>query len=385
MNAEIVRNPGRVGGSAPYDPFAIDFELPIALEATEPPEVKKGRRDDVRLMVSFNDDDTVIHSQFRELPTFLDPGDLLLINTSGTMNAALPATRSDGTGLLAHLSTRLLSGLWTVELRRPAERGSTPFLNGIAGERLELPDGGSLTILVPHSGPTMILGTKSQGTEKKGETGHRLWIASLELPTTTDEYLTEHGSPIRYHYVDREWPGSYYQTVYATERGSAEMPSAGRAFTPELITRLVASGIRIAPLLLHTGVASLEAHEPPYEEFYRVPTETAQLVNIARRSGRRVIGIGTTAVRAIETVTDDGGTTHPGQGWTDLVITPERGMRAVTGILTGFHEPKASHLAMLAALTGRDHLRHAYSEALRQGYLWHEFGDLHLILPGRPA
>jgi S-adenosylmethionine:tRNA ribosyltransferase-isomerase len=163
--------------------------------------------------------------------------------------------------------------------------------------------------------------------------------------------------------------------------GSAEMPSAGRAFTPELITRLVARGVQVAPLLLHTGVASLEEHEPPYEEFYRVPLETARRVNAARAAGKRVVAVGTTVVRALESVTDEEGGTHPGEGWTPLVVTPERGIRAVHGMLTGLHEPRASHLAMLEALAGRRHLEVAYAEALTAQYLWHEFGDLHLILP----
>ena len=159
------------------------------------------------------------------------------------------------------------------------------------------------------------------------------------------------------------------------------MPSAGRAFTPELITSLVAAGVQVLPLLLHTGVASLEAHEPPYEEFYRVPAQTARQVTAARRNGQRIIAVGTTVVRALETVTDERGETHPGSGWTDIVITPQRGVRAVNGLLTGLHEPQATHLAMLAALAGRNHLRLAYGHALRKEYLWHEFGDLHLLIP----
>jgi S-adenosylmethionine:tRNA ribosyltransferase-isomerase len=159
------------------------------------------------------------------------------------------------------------------------------------------------------------------------------------------------------------------------------MPSAGRAFTPELITRLVAKGIVIAPLLLHTGVASLEEHEPPYEEFYRVPLETARLVNMARAAGKRVIAVGTTVVRALESVTGRAGVTHPGEGWTELVVTPQRGMRAVNAMLTGLHEPRATHIAMLEALCGMEHLKVTYQEALRERYLWHEFGDLHLIVP----
>jgi S-adenosylmethionine:tRNA ribosyltransferase-isomerase len=179
--------------------------------------------------------------------------------------------------------------------------------------------------------------------------------------------------------------------VYATEVGSAEMPSAGRAFTPELITRLVARGVQILPLVLHTGVASLEDDEPPYEEFYRVSPETAAAINAARMAGRRIVAVGTTVVRALETVTDGDGITHPGEGWTDLYITPERGIRSVNAMLTGLHEPRSTHLSMLEALTtsasvcplataSRKHLEIAYSEALHRGYLWHEFGDLHLIL-----
>ncbi len=163
--------------------------------------------------------------------------------------------------------------------------------------------------------------------------------------------------------------------------GSAEMPSAGRPFTPELLTQLMARGVHVVPLILHTGVASPEGHEPPYEEFYRVPVEAARTVNMARTAGKRVVAVGTTVVRALETVADGEGAVHPGQGWTRLVITPQRGLRVVDGLLTGLHEPRITHLAMLEALTGPYHLQVAYAEAIQRGYLWHEFGDLHLILP----
>ena len=222
----------------------------------------------------------------------------------------------------------------------------------------------------PHPG--------SFGAVMPGRT--RLWIARLHLPCPWQEYLERFGAPIRYKYVAQPWPADSYQNVYATEPGSAEMPSAGRAFTPELITRLVARGIQVAPLILHTGVASLEDHEPPYEEYYRVPDSTARLVEATRAAGGRVVAVGTTVVRALETITDEMGRLHPGEGWTELVITPSRGLRAVNAMLTGLHEPKATHLAMLEALAGREHLKLTYAEALRQGYLWHEFGDLHLIL-----
>ncbi|MBA3469707.1 MAG: S-adenosylmethionine:tRNA ribosyltransferase-isomerase [Herpetosiphonaceae bacterium] len=351
----------------------LNFALPPALEASAPPEARGLRRDQVRLMVSHYTDDTVIHTRFTAIDEFLQPGDVLAINTSGTLNAALPAARADGTELELHLSTHLPADLWIVEVRQPAAVATAPFRHAQAGETLTLAAGATATLHTPYR--------SDRAAPDAGAAGVRLWIATLDLPMPLLTYLEIHGFPIRYGYVKAPWPTEYYQTVYATEPGSAEMPSAGRAFTSELITRLVARGVQIAPLLLHTGVASLEDHEPPYEEWYRVPPTTAALVNAARAEGRRVIAVGTTAIRALETVTDAGGSTHPGEGWTRLVITPERGLRAVDGLLSGLHEPRASHLAMLEALTGRAHLRFTYAQALQQGYLWHEFGDLHLLLP----
>lgn len=373
----------------------FDFMLPAELEAGEPPEARGLARDEVRLMISYRTGNRVIHTQFRELGAYLEAGDLLVINTSGTLNAALNAVRADGIRCELHLSTHLPADLWIVEVRLPSEAGTKPFYDAGVGETLQLPGGATATLHVPYA----------RGGAGRGETGRgqasslqyrrkkrvldegskaaspRLWIATLQLPDPLQDYLIRYGFPIRYGYVKQQWPVSYYQTVYATEPGSAEMPSAGRAFTSELITQLVAHGVQVAPLILHTGVASLEDHEPPYEEFYHVPLETARLVNAAHRAGKRVIAVGTTVVRALETVTGAGGTTYPGEGWTGLVITPQRGMRAVNAMLTGLHEPYASHLAMLEALCGLEHLKITYQEALREGYLWHEFGDLHLILP----
>lgn len=349
----------------------FDFVLPPELEAHEPPEARGLARDDVRLLVSSRADDRVRHAHFRDLPDFLHAGDVLVINTSGTLNAAVLAARVDGTMVELHLSTRLPGDLWAVELRTPGEGGSAPLFTGRAGETLRLPSGGAVTLLTPYRPDQRAV----------PDAPVRLWIATLAVPEPLPAYLERHGFPIRYHYVDAAWPLPYYQTVYATEPGSAEMPSAGRAFTAELITRLVARGIQIAPLILHTGVASLEAHEPPYEEFYRVPVETAVAVNAARAHGRRVIAVGTTVVRALETVADADGATHPGEGWTTLIVTPQRGVHVVDALLTGFHEPQASHLAMLEALASRDHLHVVYDEAIRERYLWHEFGDLHLLLP----
>ncbi|HEX6385566.1 MAG TPA: S-adenosylmethionine:tRNA ribosyltransferase-isomerase [Anaerolineae bacterium] len=381
-------------------PLPLEFQLPTELEASEPPEARGLTRDQVRLMVSHYGSNRIVHTRFRDVVRFLDAGDVVVVNTSGTMNAAVTAIRGDGTALELHLSTRLPADLWSVELRRPVGNATEPFHEGQAGEVLALPGGGSVTLHTPYNPAQRVArpetghskletgyngGVGGSGGTGKGQSSApgkvRLWLATLHLPLPIGDYLARHGFPIRYRYVKEQWPVTYYQTVYATEVGSAEMPSAGRPFTAEIITQLVARGVQVVPLILHTGVASLEDHEPPYEEYYRVPASTARAVNAARAAGKRIIAVGTTVVRALETVTDETGESYPGSGWTDVVVTPQRGVRAVDGLLTGFHEPQASHLAMLEALTGFEHLCLAYHEALEQRYLWHEFGDLHLILP----
>jgi S-adenosylmethionine:tRNA ribosyltransferase-isomerase len=353
---------------------AIDVQP--GLEAAEPPEARGLRRDDVRLLVSRPDVDSLNHSRFSELGAWLSPGDLLVVNTSGTLKAAV-AARSGSQRFELHLSTQMPGKFWVVEVRRPAPGGSEPWREAQAGTTYTLEGGGRVVLLAPYP----LTGSL--------DTPSRLWMAAVELREPVLQYLERHGSPIRYNYVTRAWPASMYQTVFATEPGSAEMPSAGRPFTPELVTRLVSSGIQIAPLLLHTGVASLEDHEPPYEEYFRVSPETAERVNAARRNGHRVVAVGTTVVRALETVTDDRGMTSPGEGWTSFIVHSGRPLRAVNGIITGFHEPKATHLAIvtqaMAAAGGASpssHLERAYREASEAGYLWHEFGDSHLTIRG---
>ena len=348
---------------------SLAFDLPSKLEAGEPPEARGLSRDEVRLMVSRIGDDTIEHIAFRDLPEALRAGDVLVINTSGTRKASLPVVRSDGLELRLHLSTELPAEMWAVEVR--SADASRPFPHARAGEVLTLPGGGSAQLHVPYR-PDL---------REDPAAAVRLWIATMNLPYDVETYLDVYGMPIRYGYVRDNWSIGYYQTVYATEAGSAEMPSAGRAFTPEVITELVAKGIQIAPLILHTGVASLEADEPPYEEYYRVPVESTRVINNASENGGRIIAVGTTVVRALETVADRAGRVSPGEGWTTLVISPERPMRVVRGLLTGLHEPSATHLSMLQALAGLEHLKLTYSAALAKRYLWHEFGDLHLILP----
>jgi S-adenosylmethionine:tRNA ribosyltransferase-isomerase len=352
---------------------SMTFTLSAELEATEPPEARGLSRDGVRLLVSDLERGVIEHARFSDLPRWLDPGDLLVVNTSGTMNAAVPATAPDGDEFELHVSTRLPGGLWTVELRIPGAVASLPFRQGRSGTTLRLRGGGQATLLAPYP------------LDGSLDAASRLWMAALFVPDGVPAYLARFGFPIRYSYVKQPWPSSMYQTVFANEMGSAEMPSAGRPFTPELVTRLVSAGIQIAPVVLHTGVASLEEHEPPYEEFYRVSAETAERVNDARRNRHRIIAVGTTVVRALETVTDERGRTGAGEGWTSLVVDEERPLRVVNALITGLHEPHATHLMMLgkvieAAGGAQRDLERAYREARKLGYLWHEFGDSHLIL-----
>ena len=338
------------------------FELPPDLVADGPIEARGHRRDAARMLVARRSSGVLVDATAADLPAFLEPGDVLVVNTSATLPAAVPV----GDDLLLHLSTELPRGLWLVELRRRCGAGSLPYDGARAGQRVELPGGGRAHLLAAFSA---------------AEGPSRLWAAALHLPADVPAYLAVHGRPIRYGCVETAWPLSAYQTVFALAPGSAEMASAARPFTPELVVALVARGIVIAPLTLHTGVSSPEAGEPPSPERYVVPAPTAELVNGAHVHGRRVIAVGTTSARALETVASDGGTVRAAHGWTEHVVTAGGGVRAVDGILTGWHEPEASHLDLLEAVAGRELLDRSYAHALGQGYLWHEFGDLHLVLP----
>ncbi|GIF78411.1 queuosine biosynthesis protein [Asanoa siamensis] len=322
----------------------VDFTLPEHFEAHEPPEARGVPRDGVRLLVSTEKAQS--HHVFHELPALLRAGDVLVVNTSATLPAAVPTLD----GNVVHFSTAIADGTWLVEPRRADNAG--PLTTAVAGQRFDLRGGGSVTLRSPY-------------------TRGRLWIAEVSFASDVRGYLAVHGEPIRYRYVPRPWPLPSYQTVFATHPGSAEMPSAGRPFTDRVVTRLVAAGVLLVPIVLHTGVASAEAHERPYPEWFEVPVATARVL----AGAKRVIAVGTTVVRALETT---GG--RAGRGWTDLVVTPERGVRVVDGLLTGFHEPRASHLDLLAAVAGRDLVGRAYQEALGAGYRWHEFGDVNLLL-----
>ncbi len=349
--------------ATPAPSTRLDFDLPTDFEAAEPPEARGLSRDGVRMLVAHRGTEELADSTFALFPMFLDPGDLVVINTSGTLPAALNAIASDGSTVVLHLSTRIDDEDWIVEPRRPVGSTTRRWTGDAPPRSLVLGEGASMELIAPYGDAA------------------RLWSARVRLPEPPLRWLARNGRPIRYRYVQQPWSLDHYQNVYVTEPGSAEMPSAGRPFTPEVITRLVAKGVGVTPVVLHTGVASLEADELPYPERVRVPLVTAQRVNATHEAGGRVIAIGTTVVRALETAATTGGIVEPVDGWSDLVITPERGVDVVDGMLTGWHEPEASHLLMLEAVAGRRLIEDSYAASLEAGYLWHEFGDVHLLLP----
>ncbi|WP_415853852.1 S-adenosylmethionine:tRNA ribosyltransferase-isomerase [Sinomonas sp. G460-2] len=344
----------------------LNFTLPRTLEATEPPEARGKGRDDVRLLVSRRSSLTIEHHRFTDLPELLRPGDLLIFNRSATVNAALEANALSQPAIL-HVARRLSDSEWIVELRHAEPNGlsTTPWLDAPARTKIALRGGGQAMLLRPA--------VKAEAV--------RLWIAEVELDESAEEYLARWGRPIVYGYIMKSRPLSDYQTIFADLPGSAEMPSAARPFTAELVTRLLVRGVDFAPILLHCGVSSLEAHEPPQPEPFEVPPDTARRVNAALRVGGRVIAVGTTSVRALESAAVGPGLAIPASGVTDLVVGHNYTPRVTTGLLTGWHEPLASHLAVVEAFAGRPLLEASYGAALEAGYLWHEFGDSHLILP----
>lgn len=338
------------------------FTLPPDAEATAPPERRGVPRDGVRLMAVRPGG--VTHSVFHDLPDLLAPGDLLVVNTSATLPARLDVRRRDGVVAPLHVSTTLDDGDWVVELRRPGNDG--PDLGAEPGSTVDLPGGGVLRLLSGHPHPGR---------------GSRLWRARPEPPVPARTVLAAHGRPVTYGYLRGPVRLADAQNVYATVPGSAENASAGRPFTDRLLVRLMARGVPVVPVVLHAGVSSPELHEPPAPERFAVPEVTARLVTATRAAGGRVVAVGTTVTRALETATGDDGVVRPAAGWTDLVLGPERPARVVTGLVTGLHAPEASHLLLLEAVAGADLVRRAYAAAVAERYLWHEYGDSMLFLP----
>ncbi|MGH7686077.1 MAG: S-adenosylmethionine:tRNA ribosyltransferase-isomerase [Candidatus Dormibacteria bacterium] len=343
---------------SPLASAGVEFELPDGLIATEPPEAHGTPRDGVRLMVV--DRGRISHTVFSSLGVLLRRGDLLVVNTSATVAAAADARRADGSPVVVHFSGPSEEGAWLVELRKPDQSG--PVLDVDPGETLALRDGSRLQVLAPATPGSL-----------------RLWEASLAGGRRVSEWLGTHARPITYaHAAPR--PLHDYQTVFARNPGSAEMPSAARPFSLELVIDLLRRGVNIAPVVLHAGVSSLEIGELPPPERFEVTAGSAQLINAAREAGDRVIAVGTTVARAVETLVAPDGWVDAGSGWTDLVLSPERPARAFDGLITGWHEPRSTHLLLLESVASHYAVAAAYASALDQGYRWHEFGDSCLLL-----
>lgn len=336
------------------------FERPQTQNATAPAEWRGMERDEVRLLVSSSRGHA--HARFCELANYLRPGDLLVVNRSATIAASLPAHGEIGAFLL-NLSTHYGKGLWLAEPRwSTAHPGPLPLHPGDALHVAGLP----ARLIRQHPGLP------------------RLWF--VQISGDIHAAMMRHGAPIRYGYVEQEYPLSAYQTIFAAIPGSAEMPSAARPFTQRILRGLRQRGVGIAEITLHTGVSSHEVEtqrvedQVLYAEPFWVPAATASAVNAARQAQRRVIAVGTTVVRALEAAWRDG-QVHPSQGFTRLYIHPGRAVHAIDGLISGLHDSMASHLAMLYAISSPEIIRSAYDEAIQAGYLWHEFGDSHLILP----
>ena len=346
-------------------PSIIQFDLPQSLACPQPTEERNLARDKVRLLVTTNQGQ-IEHSTFDHLPSFLKKGDVLVVNTSATIPAALPVALPGGKQGKLHISTKLGNRRWLIEIREITGNKTVRWHEGKEEMFFLLPSGAGVQL--------------KQRFYKDNRLLH-LWVAEFNILQPMQAYLSENARPIQYEKLDHRYPLAYYQTFFSFHPGSSEMPSAGRGFTTRLIEGLLKKEITLVPIMLHTGVSSLEENESPYPEYMEIDPVSAATINLAKKQQRRIIAVGTTAVRAIETAADDDGRVHPYQGNTELFIDGSYRMKIVNGLLTGFHEPRASHLNMLQSVGGYEHISNAYSEAIKAGYYWHQFGDLHLILP----
>jgi S-adenosylmethionine:tRNA ribosyltransferase-isomerase len=344
------------------DEQPVRFILPPELEAHQPAELRGVSRDQVRLLVLPRLLGPFVHAQFDALGEFLCPGDLLVVNTSRTLPALLRAHDENGKPVEVRLAHRHSDEVWDALLLD----GRVHI--GQAGMRLDFGQG--LTARVEARRPDLPF----------------LWQVHFDrccIPLL--DLIYRLGEPVRYGYVDKPLPIDLYQTVYAGEPGSVEMPSAGRPFTWQVLLKLKSQGVGLASILLHTGLSStrddqIDLTHPVYDEEYFVPEATAVAVNAAHAHGGRVIAVGTTVVRALESAVQPGGQVEATRGLTRLHITADYRLKAVDALLTGMHEPQTSHLDLLSAFVAAPRLQAAYLEAIQRGYLWHEFGDVNLII-----
>ncbi|MBM7662655.1 S-adenosylmethionine:tRNA ribosyltransferase-isomerase [Bacillus mesophilus] len=334
------------------------FEVPNHLNAHQPIEFIGKNRDEVKLMILDRFTARTFHGEFQDLGEFLETGDVLVLNNSRTIPAVLKGKQGNR-DIEIRLSRKVNELQWEALLT------GGPY----TGQNLLLPDNVKAKIIGNGSeNPLVILQFSVSGQDFYN-------------------FLYEYGEPIRYEYIKQPWSLDSYQTVYSSVPGSVEMPSAGRAFSWRLLNELRNKGVELAFVQLHAGLSYYGHDQWPdpskHPERFHIPTEAADKINRAKRNGKRVIAVGTTVVRTLETAGDDRGYVSEGSGVTHLYIHKETNIKVVDGLLTGLHEPEASHLDLLSAFVDREMLFKAYHHAIDRGYLWHEFGDMNLILSMR--
>ncbi|WP_257351223.1 S-adenosylmethionine:tRNA ribosyltransferase-isomerase [Pseudalkalibacillus decolorationis] len=344
----------------------IHFDLPGELNASIPAERRGVNRDHVRLMILDRNNGNTYHDQFYKLENYLKVGDLLVLNTSRTLPAAFTVELKRAKGV----------NVKDVELRLAQRKSNSVWKVLVVGQTVQ--QGDELTF-----SPTLRARVRTCNPKSPLVT-----ISFSKRGNDLYDQLYKLGEPIRYEYIKENWTLDYYQTVYGTVPGSVEMTSAGRAFSWEMLFRLKKKGIQIATITLHTGLSYFLNDQwkvGPAEslEEYEVPGDTAELIRKTKEQGGRVIAVGTTVVRALESAVDGNGRSISQKGWTNLHIHGDFELQIVDGLITGFHEPEASHLDMLSAFVPQLILKTAYKEAVDQRYLWHEFGDMNLILGRR--
>ncbi len=351
----------------------FDFELDPARIA----QVPATPRDSARLLVARRDSKLVSHLRVSDLPQLLDAGDLLIVNDTRVIAARLLGARASGAAVEVLLAQRLGPTRWRA-LVKPAARLKP-------GEELELEGG----VFIAHM--------LERGRDESGSVGDwRLELrAGMPAGKSLDALLELHGRMPLPHYIERERDGDEragldrerYQTVFAQNPGAIAAPTAGLHFTPELLQRLSARGVELGRVTLHVGegtfkpveVEDLELH-PMHSENYILPSETAALVEKARARGKRVIAVGTTSARTLETCARDDRSVAAGSGSTRLFLKPGVPLRAVDALFTNFHLPRSTLVMLVAAFAGRERTLELYAEALREGYRFYSYGDAMLIL-----
>ncbi|KHF39721.1 S-adenosylmethionine:tRNA ribosyltransferase-isomerase [Halalkalibacter okhensis] len=329
------------------------FVIPQHLHASLPAEVRSHQREAVRLLVQNRQTGHVTHDTFAHLSNYLKKGDVLILNKSRTIPAVLYTTDH----IEVRLARKCSTDIWEVLSSDQSEIGDTlHFTNNVRATVID----------------------KSKKTP----------LISIRFSIKGDEFynfLYINGTPIHYEYLQDHWPLQAFQTVYSSVPGSIEMPSAGRALTWRMLAALQNKGIKIGFVSLHSGLSYFEDDRWPDPIFqpepFSVPVETVKLIQTAKNERSNVIAVGTTVVRALESAVDTNHNLQATAGETTLHIKSNSALQVVDGLLTGFHEPEASHLDMLSAFIDKNHLLAAYEEAIRQEYLWHEFGDVNLLLP----